>query len=118
MLDGEGCPRYIWRTTEITIKPLSFAWDEGEGDRTRDWWLDAHRRYFGRQASREQFEFDDHMLAGVRALGGRVAARYRRYDHGSGRKLNRHRRATILSIVAMRFPLNVPFVLPSARSAG
>jgi hypothetical protein len=25
----------------------------GEGDRTRDWWLDAHRRYFARQASRE-----------------------------------------------------------------
>src|SRR6516162_9032587 len=34
MLDGEGCPRFIWRTTEIMIKPLSevdeaFAWDEG-----------------------------------------------------------------------------------------
>ena len=36
MLDAEGRPRFIWRTTEITIKPLSevdepFAWDEGEG---------------------------------------------------------------------------------------
>jgi len=36
MLDGKGCPRFIWRTTEVTIKPLSqvdeaFAWDEGEG---------------------------------------------------------------------------------------
>ena len=44
MLVGEGRPR----TTEVTIKPLSevdeaFAWDEGEGDRTREWWLDAHR---------------------------------------------------------------------------
>ena len=41
MLDGERRPRFIWRTTEVTIKPLSqadeaFAWDEGEGDRTRD----------------------------------------------------------------------------------
>jgi uncharacterized protein YhfF len=41
MLDGEGRPRFIWRTTEVTIKPLSevdeaFAWDEGEGNRTRD----------------------------------------------------------------------------------
>jgi len=67
MLDGEGCPRFIWRTTEIMIKPLSevdeaFAWDEGEGDRTRDWWLPAHRRYFGRQAAREGFEFDDNIL--------------------------------------------------------
>src|SRR5215472_15413204 len=46
MLDGEGRPRFIWRTTEVTIKPLSqdddaFAWDEGEGDRTRECWLDA-----------------------------------------------------------------------------
>ena len=67
MLDGTGCPRFIWRTTEVTIKPLSrvdeaFAWDEGEGSRTRDWWLDAHRRYFSRQASREGFELDDDIL--------------------------------------------------------
>jgi uncharacterized protein YhfF len=38
MLDGEGHPRFIWRTTEVTIKPLlqvdeAFAW--GEGDRTK-----------------------------------------------------------------------------------
>jgi uncharacterized protein YhfF len=55
------------RTTEVTIKPLfqvdeAFAWDEGEGDRTRDWWLDAHRRYFARQATREGFEIDDEIL--------------------------------------------------------
>jgi uncharacterized protein YhfF len=67
MLDGEGQPRFIWRTTEIKIKPLSevdeaFAWDEGEGNRTRDWWLDAHRRYFARQATREGFEMDDEIL--------------------------------------------------------
>ena len=64
MLDGGGRPRFIWCTTEVMIKPLSqvdeaFAWDEGEGDRTRDWGLAAHRRYFGRQASREGFELDD-----------------------------------------------------------
>ena len=40
MLDGEGHPRFIWRTTEARIKPLSqvneaFAWDEGEGDRRK-----------------------------------------------------------------------------------
>jgi len=67
MLDGKRRPRFIWRTTEVTIKPLSqvddaFAWDEGEGDRTRYWWLAAHRRYFGRQANREGFEFDDDPL--------------------------------------------------------
>jgi uncharacterized protein YhfF len=53
MLDGGGRSRFIWRNTEVTIKPLSqvdvaFAWDEGEGDRTRDWRLDARRRYFAR----------------------------------------------------------------------
>jgi hypothetical protein len=36
MLDGERHPRFIWRTTEVTIKPLlqvdeAFAWGEGEG---------------------------------------------------------------------------------------
>ena len=49
----------------MTIKPLShvdeaLAWDEGE--RTRDWWLDAHRRYSARQATREGFELDDDIL--------------------------------------------------------
>jgi uncharacterized protein YhfF len=67
MLDGERRPRLIWRTTEVTIKPLievdeAFAWKEGEGDRTRGWWLDAHRRYFARQAMREGFEIDDEIL--------------------------------------------------------
>jgi len=67
MLDGEGRPRFIWQTTEVTIKPLSevdeaFAWDEGEGDRTRNWWLAVHRRYFGRQSFREGFELDDDIL--------------------------------------------------------
>ena len=52
---------------EVTIKPLSqvdeaFAWYEGEGDRTRDWWLNAHHRYFARQATREGFEIDDETL--------------------------------------------------------
>jgi hypothetical protein len=36
VLDGEARPRSIWRTTEVTIEPLSqadesFAWDEGGG---------------------------------------------------------------------------------------
>lgn len=40
--------------TDVRIGPLSsvdeaFAWDEGEGDRTRAWWLDAHTRFFTRR---------------------------------------------------------------------
>jgi uncharacterized protein YhfF len=34
----------------------------GDRDRTREWWLDAHRRYFARQASCEGFEIDEHIL--------------------------------------------------------
>jgi uncharacterized protein YhfF len=64
VVDGSGRPRCIWRTTEVTVKPLSevddaFAWDEGEGDRTRADWLAGHRRYFARQAAREGFAFHD-----------------------------------------------------------
>lgn len=50
---GDGSPALITRTTEVRVGPLSsvddaFAWDEGEGDRTRDWWVDGHRAYFRR----------------------------------------------------------------------
>ena len=64
VVDGAGTPRCIWRSTDIEIKPLisvddQFAWDEGEGDRSRDWWLDAHRWFFQRQAEREGFSMHD-----------------------------------------------------------
>jgi uncharacterized protein YhfF len=68
VVDGTGTPQCIWRTTDIEIKPLiavddQFAWDEGEGDRSRDWWLNAHRIYFRRQAVRCGFAFDDNIAA-------------------------------------------------------
>ena len=64
LLDGAGRPRAIWRTRELRIGPLTsvdaqFAWDEGEGDRTREWWLSAHRRFFGRQAAAGGFHMHD-----------------------------------------------------------
>jgi uncharacterized protein YhfF len=51
--DGAGRPRALLRTTEVRLGPLSsvddaFAWDEGEGDRTRASWLDDHERFFRR----------------------------------------------------------------------
>jgi uncharacterized protein YhfF len=47
VLSGDGRPLAIVRTTDVRVGPLSsvddrFAWDEGEGDRTRAWWLEAH----------------------------------------------------------------------------
>ena len=64
VVDGVGTPQCIWRTTEITVKPLNavdarFAWDEGEGDRSLAWWLKAHRSYFAAEAAREGFVMHD-----------------------------------------------------------
>jgi uncharacterized protein YhfF len=64
LVDGADRPRAIWRTTELRIGPLNsvderFAWDEGEGERTRDWWLSAHRRFFGRRAAEQGFHMHD-----------------------------------------------------------
>ena len=47
VLGGDGRPLAVVRTTDVRVGPLwsvddRFAWDEGEGDRTRAWWLDAH----------------------------------------------------------------------------
>lgn len=52
--DGSGRPRAVLRTTEVDVAPMSsvddrFAWDEGEGDRTRDDWLRGHTAYFKRR---------------------------------------------------------------------
>ncbi|MEA2888356.1 MAG: hypothetical protein QOD11_2716 [Bradyrhizobium sp.] len=64
LLDGTGRPRAIWRTTEIRVGPLNsvderFASDEGEGERTREWWLAAHRAFFGRRAEAQGFPMHD-----------------------------------------------------------
>lgn len=53
---GDGRPLAIVRTTDVRAGPLwpagdRFARDEGEGDRTRAWWLDAHTRFFSRQCT-------------------------------------------------------------------
>jgi len=52
----DGTPRAVIRTTQIDVRRFgdvdaTFAWDEGEGDRTLDWWRDAHRRYFARECA-------------------------------------------------------------------
>ena len=68
VLDGADRPRAIWRTRTAEVKPLNkvdsaFAWDEGEGDRTRADWLAMHVRYFTARAKTEGFSFDESMPA-------------------------------------------------------
>ena len=51
ILDGEGRPVCIIRTTSVEIRPFgevdaAFAWDEGEGDRSLDDWRRGHAWYF------------------------------------------------------------------------
>lgn len=64
VVDGTDTPRCIWRTTQVTVGPLdgvddAFAWDEGEGDRSRAYWLRVHRALFMREAAREGFAFTE-----------------------------------------------------------
>lgn len=56
ILDGAGSPICVIQTTGVEIRRFgdvdeSFAWDEGEGDRTLSWWRQAHRRYFSEQGT-------------------------------------------------------------------
>lgn len=64
--DGAGRPRAVLRTTDVRIGPLStvddaFAWDEGEGDRTRASWLADHERFFRRYLPTIGVEFHPDM---------------------------------------------------------
>ncbi|MGA9102194.1 ASCH domain-containing protein [Aeromicrobium sp.] len=54
--DGSGVERVVLRTTDVRLGPVdsvddSFAYDEGEGERTRESWLHDHRRFFERQVA-------------------------------------------------------------------
>ncbi len=54
------------RTTEVRVGPLSsvddaFAWDEGEGDRTRASWFAGHEAFFRRYLPTIGIEFDPQM---------------------------------------------------------
>ncbi|GAA1823723.1 ASCH domain-containing protein [Agromyces salentinus] len=60
--DSTGRPRAILRSTELRIAVLdevdeSFAYDEGEDDRTLSSWRDGHTRYWMRSAARLGFEW-------------------------------------------------------------
>jgi len=56
MLDGDGRPWAIIETVELSQRRFdevdaAQARDEGEGDRTLEYWRDDHRRYFTREGT-------------------------------------------------------------------
>ena len=51
MCGGNGDPLAVLRTVEVRIGPIAsvdeqFAWDEGEGERTRDEWYRGHSAFW------------------------------------------------------------------------
>jgi uncharacterized protein YhfF len=51
VLDGNGDPLCIVETTEVEVRPYEevdarFAYEEGEGDRSLEYWREAHWRFF------------------------------------------------------------------------
>ena len=54
VVDGRGNPRCVIESIEVTYRryndvDAAFAYEEGEGDRSLDYWRQAHRSYFSRQ---------------------------------------------------------------------
>lgn len=63
----EGNPLCIIQTTEIRHLPFNevdaqFAFDEGEGDQTLDYWREVHWRYFTKEAAELNIEFNEYSL--------------------------------------------------------
>ena len=53
VLDGDGDPLCIVETTEVQVQPYDevnarFAYEEGEEDRSLEYWREAHWRFFSR----------------------------------------------------------------------
>lgn len=62
--DFDGNPICVIQTTEIRHLPFDevdpqFAFDEGEGDRTLEYWREGHLRYFTREAAELGVEFNE-----------------------------------------------------------
>jgi len=65
--DFYGEPICVIRTVEIRHLAFAevdaqFAFDEGEGDRSLEYWRSAHQAYFSREAALLDIEFDDRSI--------------------------------------------------------
>ncbi|HSQ27259.1 MAG TPA: ASCH domain-containing protein [Anaerolineales bacterium] len=66
ILDGQGNPRAIIETTQVTIQPFNqvdatFAYEEGEDDRSLESWRREHWRYFSRTSQAKGWQLDESM---------------------------------------------------------
>lgn len=65
--DGDGIPRCVVETYEITIRAFGdvdaeFAADEGEGDQSLEYWRKAHWEFFAQESVREGLTVSEEML--------------------------------------------------------
>ena len=65
--DFEGNPMCVIQTTEIRHLPFDevdakFAFDEGEGDQTLEYWREVHWRYFTKEVVELGIEFNEESL--------------------------------------------------------
>ncbi len=74
VLGGNGHPLCIVETTEVEVRPYNkvdaqFAYEEGEGDRSLEYWREAHRRFFSRTLLTYRHEADTwHASSSVRTV--------------------------------------------------
>ena len=66
ILNGNDEPKCIIETSEVIIKNYCdvdehFASAEGEGDKSLEYWRDAHKRFFTRSLARIDREFSEDM---------------------------------------------------------
>ena len=62
--DGRGDPVCVIRVTDVEVKPFRdvdawFAYEEGEGDRTLEYWQQAHENYFRRRCDELGLEWSE-----------------------------------------------------------
>lgn len=65
--DFHGNPLCVIQTTEIRQIPFDevdaeFAFDEGEGNQTLEYWREVHRQYFTKEAAENRLEFNEKSL--------------------------------------------------------
>jgi uncharacterized protein YhfF len=63
VLDGSAHPVCVIRTFDVEVVPFhsvdeTFAWDEGEGDRSLEYWIAEHERFFQHRCAELGIRFD------------------------------------------------------------